>query len=406
MSDRKAGGAPLAGIKILDLTNVLAGPFCCYQLALLGADVIKVETPGSGDLARQLGADPALNRAKMGASFLAQNAGKRSLTVNLKHPKGRDLLLRLAKGADALVESFRPGVMARLKVGPEILRAANPRLVYCAISGFGQTGPLRERPAYDQIVQGFSGAMSITGDGKTAPLRVGYPVSDTTAGVTAAMAVAAALVRAARTGAGAFIDCSMLESTIATEAWVVSNYLIAGQTPEPMGNENRTAAPSGAFRTGDGLINIAANKQEHFEAVARVAGAPELIDDPRFKDREDRKTNRYALKEILEYALAAKSAAEWEALLNDAEVPAGRVLSVPQALAEPQVVERGFLRRFERVAGVGRDIAVVNGGFRLAGEPPTELAPPPTLGQHSDEILGALGLDEGEIAALRKEGAI
>jgi formyl-CoA transferase len=173
-----------------------------------------------------------------------------------------------------------------------------------------------------------------------------------------------------------------------------------------MGNENRTAAPSGAFRTGDGLINIAANKQEHFEAVARVAGAPELIDDPRFKDREDRKTNRYALKEILEKALAARSAGEWETLLNDAEVPAGRVLSVPQALAEPQVVERGFLRRFERVAGVGRDIAVVNSGFRLAGEPPTELAPPPTLGQHSDEILGELGLDAGEIAALRKEGAI
>ena len=189
MSDRDAAGPPLAGIRILDLTNVLAGPFCCYQLALLGADIVKVETPGSGDLARQLGADPALNRAKMGASFLAQNAGKRSLTINLKHPKGRDLLLRLVDGADALVESFRPGVMTRLHVGPDTLRAANPRLVYCAISGFGQTGPLRDRPAYDQIVQGLSGAMSITGDAAMAPLRVGYPVSDTTAGVTAAMAV-------------------------------------------------------------------------------------------------------------------------------------------------------------------------------------------------------------------------
>src|SRR5690606_9241444 len=201
----------LTGIRVLDLTNVLAGPFCAYQFALLGAEVIKVEVPGSGDLARQLGADAELNGRHMGASFLAQNGGKRSLTLNLKSPEGREVLLRLVKSADALIENFRPGVMDRLGVGYEALKAVNPRLVYCAISGFGQHGPMRHAPAYDQIVQGMSGVMSITGSEESAPLRVGYPMADTIGGITAAFAVASALVRQQRTGEGDFIDVSMLD---------------------------------------------------------------------------------------------------------------------------------------------------------------------------------------------------
>src|SRR6185436_4665847 len=221
----------LAGTRVLDMTNVLAGPFCCYQLALLGAEVIKVETPGTGDLARQLGADPELNRRGMGASFLAQNAGKRSITLNLKHVKARETFTRLVKTSDVMVENFRPGVMDRLELGYERLKDIKPNLIYCAISGFGQDGPLRLNPAYDQIIQGLSGVMSVTGDAQSAPLRVGYPVADTMGGITAAYAISAALFRRERTGEGEFIDVSMLESTLVAMGWVVSNWLIAGVRP-------------------------------------------------------------------------------------------------------------------------------------------------------------------------------
>src|SRR5262249_18084073 len=235
---------PLRNVRVLDLTNVLAGPFCCHQLAHLGADVIKVETPGTGDLARQLGADAELNRTFMGVSFLAQNAGKRSITVNLKRPRGKEVFRRLAGSAAVVAEIFRPGVMEPLGLGYAALRAEQPKLVYCAISGFGQDGPLRDLPAYDQIVQGMSGMMSITGAPETAPYRVGYPVADTIGGMTAAFAIAAALASRDRSE-GCFIDVSMLEAAIATMGWAVSNHLIAGRAPTPMGNENVTASPSG-----------------------------------------------------------------------------------------------------------------------------------------------------------------
>jgi CoA:oxalate CoA-transferase len=240
----------LEGVRVIDLTNVLAGPFCCYQLAQLGADVIKVEVPRSGDLARQLGADPELNQNLMGASFLAQNAGKRSLTINLKSSPGREVFHRLVATADVVVENFRPGVMDRLSLGYEALRKAKANLIYCAISGFGKDGPLKDNPAYDQIVQGLSGVMSVTGDKQSAPLRVGFPVADTIGGLTAAFAIAAALFRRTGSGQGEFIDVSMLEATLVTMGWAVSNWLIAGIRPEPMGNENMTASPSGTFKTG------------------------------------------------------------------------------------------------------------------------------------------------------------
>ena len=235
-------GGLLDGIRVLDLTNVLAGPFGAYQLALLGAEVIKVESPGAGDLARQLGADPALNKALMGASFLAQNAGKRSVTINLKTAAGRDVFRRLVGSADVVIENFRPGVMERLGLGYDALREIRPGLVYCAISGFGQDGPLRDNPAYDQIVQGLSGVMSVTGDAASAPLRVGYPVADTIGGLTAAFAIAAALVRRGRSGEGECIDVSMLEATLVTMGWQVSNWLIAGVRPQPLGNRRQPAA--------------------------------------------------------------------------------------------------------------------------------------------------------------------
>lgn len=397
--------APLAGVTVLDLTNVLAGPFACYQLACLGARVIKVESP-SGDLARRLGADPAYARAGMGISFLAANAGKESIALDLKHPRGREVFERLVARTDALVENFRPGVMARLGLAPERLRAIRPSLVVCAISGFGQSGPLAQRPAYDQIVQGLAGVMSVTGDERSAPLRVGYPVCDTIGGLTAAFAVAAALLRARTTGEGAFVDVAMLDATLATMGWVVSNYLNAGIEPRPLGNDNFTAAPSGAFRTGEGLLNIAANEQKQFEALLAVLGLSGLERDPRFADREARKRHRAELTALLEQRLAGRPAAEWEALLERAGVPAGRVLTVPEILAHPHAREGELLASFDDVPGTPRDVQVMRPGFRVDGRRPAPASRPPAPSEHRDALLAELGYDVQERAALLDAGAV
>jgi formyl-CoA transferase len=394
--------APLKGIRILDLTNVLAGPFCCHQLAHMGADVIKVETPGTGDLARQLGADPARNADLMGVSFLAQNPGKRSITLNLKSNSGNRILRELVQKADALVENFRPGVMARLNLDYDTLRQENPRLVYCAISGFGQDGPLAKLPAYDQIVQGMSGVMSITGDADTAPYRVGYPMADTIGGMTAAFAVAAVLANKAQ-DRGTFIDVSMLEAVIATMGWVVSNHLITGQAPTPNGNDNFTASPSGTFRTADGVMNIAANKQEQFEALCEIIGNPALVQDPRFADRKNRLANRPALTAELEAAFATAPTLDWVEKLTAQGVPAGPVWSVPEVLTHPQLADRGLLQTHR----VGHeDLQLVGIGAKLDGMALGVDSPPPTLGAHTNEILTELGYDNAQISALKKEGAI
>jgi crotonobetainyl-CoA:carnitine CoA-transferase CaiB-like acyl-CoA transferase len=404
-ADQRQAAAPLRGVRVLDLTNVLAGPFACHQLAHLGADVIKVESRGSGDLARELGADPQLNRAGMGVSFLAQNAGKRSITIDLKSTAGVAVFRRLLGTAQVLVENFRPGVMARLGLGFEDLRNDHPRLVYCAISGFGQDGPLRDVPAYDQIIQGMAGVMSITGAPDTAPYRVGYPIADTIGGLTAAFAIAAALADRSRAEA-VFIDVSMLEATLATMGWAVSNLLVAGRAPQPMGNDNVTASPSGTFRTADGLLNIAANKQAQFDALCRVVGADALATDARFAAREARLAHRAELQRELEIRLAAKPAAEWWPLLNDAGVPAGPVYTVQQALEQPQVAGRGMIAEFTDVAGVGRPVRVLRTGVKWNRRPPQVPTPPPTLGRHTDEVLAELGYAATEIAALKDARAV
>lgn len=394
---------PLEGIRVLDLTNVLAGPFCCHQLAHMGAEVIKVEAVKRGDLARNLGADPALNAAGMGVSFLAQNAGKKSVTLNMKHEAGKQMLIDLVKTADVLVENFRPGVMTRLGLDYERLKTEKPDLVYCAISGFGQDGPWVHRPAYDQIIQGASGAMSITGEPGGPPMRAGWPIADTMGGMTAAFAIAAALNANPR---GAFLDVSMLESLLASMGWIVSNYLIAGVEPVARANENMTSAPSGAFDTAKGLINIAANKDEQWALLARYIGREDLLANPDYRTREDRKNNRAALKAELEKTLKTRPARDWAKELNRIGVPAGAVLSVPDILAMPQIADRDFLAGFTAPDGVGRDIQLATTGVKLDGEALSVDAPPPRLGQDNDAIWGEMGLDAEEIAALREAGTI
>jgi len=396
---------PLSGIRVLDLSNVLAGPFCGYHLARLGAEVIKIENPKGGDLARRLGADPKMSERLQGLSFVAVNAGKQSIAIDLKSTDGKAIFLRLAATADVVLENFRPKVMERLGLSFATLAKHNPRLVYCAISGFGQTGPWAGRPAYDQIVQGLSGVMSVTGDARSAPLRTGFPISDTIAGLTAAFAIAAAMVEQRQTGRGRFIDVSLLESTIAAMGWVVSNHLNADVSPQPMGNENFTAAPSGTFRTATGPLNIAANEQKQYQTLCDLIGRPDLKSDPRFADRQTRKLHRGALTDELNRALAARPAEEWEAQFNAAGVPAGCVLEVAEILTEAQVVGRHFIETLPATRSDGEALRVTRPGFRLEEDFPPPLAPP-ALGADTLHWMTQLGYSEQETDQFVANGTI
>ncbi len=394
----------LSGLKVLDLTNVLSGPFATLHLALCGAEVIKVETPGSGDLARKLGNVPDLNKKLMGTSFLAQNSNKKSLTLNLKSEEGKEIFKKLAKKADVVVENFRPGVMERLGLSYKVLSEINPGIIYCAISGFGQTGPDAFKPAYDQIIQGLSGVMAINGDETLNPLRSGFPVCDTVGGLNAAFAILAALYYREKTGQGQFIDISMLDSIMPLMGWVAANLLIGGKHPVLMGNDNFTAAPSGTFATKDGNINIAANKQEQWEDMCDVLGVPELKEDPRFKERDTRKANRKALTPLLEAKLKEKDTAYWAETLNKKGIPSGEILSLADALAQPQVVHRNAIADVETPA-VGK-IKVFNLTAKFDKTDGNVDTPPPTLSQHTDEILTHLGYSADDIKNFKEKNII
>jgi len=394
----------LAGVRVLDLTNVLSGPFATLHLALLGAEVIKIENPVDGDLARKLGNVPELNDRLMGTSFLAQNANKKSVTLNLKEPEAKEIFLKLATTADVVVENFRPGVMERLGLSYAVLAAANPRLVYCAISGFGQTGPDALKPAYDQIIQGLSGIMAINGDERLNPLRCGFPVCDTVGGLNAAFAIMGALFHRERAGEGQYIDVALVDSIMPLMGWVAANLLIGHQQPQLLGNDNFTAAPSGTFATQDGAINIAANKQEQWEAVADELGVPELKRDPRFAKRDARKQNRRALTPLLEERLKLDTTEHWVVRLNDKGVPSGAILGLEDALGQAQVAHRGTVQTVF-AEGIG-ELKLLGLTAQFEKTPGGIESPPPRLSEHTEEILSSLGLTPDDIARLRKAGVV
>ena len=391
---------PLSGFRIIDVTNVLSGPFCSYQLGLLGADIIKVESP-DGDLARQLGANPDWNADKLGTSFLAQNAGKKSISIDLKSSRGKAVFQRLVSTADAVVENFRPGVMDRLGLGFDKCQEWSDPIVYCAISGFGQHGPMSGQPAYDQIIQGMSGVMDITGDPASPPYRVGYPIADTIGGLTAALAIASALHQKK----SQMIDVSMLESVLTTMGWVVSNWLMAAANPQRIGNENMTSAPSGTFRTQDGLINIAANQEKQWLALVDVCELYHLQGDPRYCSREARKKNRSQLNRDIEEVLGKKSTLDWVELFTENGIPSGPVLTVPEALQLPQVLGREFIVSMAH-ENPAKKIDLVTNGFLINGDRLKPESGVDQLGESSALILKSIGYSDFEIEHMIQNGVI
>jgi CoA:oxalate CoA-transferase len=391
----------LEGIRVLDLTNVLAGPFATMHLSLLGADVIKIENPVDGDLARKLGNVPKYNKELMGTSFLAQNANKKSLTLNMKAEEGKKIFFKLVHTADVLVENFRPGVMARLGFPYQKLQTINPKIIYCAISGFGQTGPDACKPAYDQIIQGLSGVMSINGNERLNPLRCGFPICDTVGGLNAAFAIMAALYYRERTGEGQFIDIALLDSIMPLMGWVAANLLIGEQQPLLLGNDNFTAAPSGTFRTKTGHINIAANQQQQWEDLVDTLGLPELKADPRFQERDTRKANRCLLTPILEKNLMQNTTAYWVEALNAKGIPAGEILSLNEALSSEQAQYREVIAEMEQ-PGIGK-IKVFNMTAKFSKTPGRIDAPVPRLSEHTESILTELGYSDEEMKVLKEK---
>lgn len=394
----------LENIRVLDLTNVLSGPFCTLHLALLGAEVIKIEIPDAGDLARKLGNYPKYNKELMGTSFLAQNANKKSLTLNLKHEEGKKIFLKLLETADVLVENFRPGVMARLGFSWETVEKINPRIVYCAISGFGQTGPDAHKPAYDQIIQGLSGVMDVNGDERLHPLRSGFPICDTVGGLNAAFAVMAALYYRERNGEGQFIDIALIDSIMPLMGWVVANLLIGGKPPTPMGNDNFTAAPSGTFQTKNGYINIAANQQKQWENLVDIIGLPELKTDSRFQERDTRKANRELLTPLLEEKLTQNTSEHWVEILNEKSIPTGEILDLEKALTSDQIKHREAVANV-KVNDIG-SIEIFNLSAKFSKTPASIDTPPPRLSANTEEILSELGYSKEDQLALKEKMVI
>jgi crotonobetainyl-CoA:carnitine CoA-transferase CaiB-like acyl-CoA transferase len=394
---------PFAGIRILDFTRYLAGPYGTYQLALLGADVVKIESH-EGDESRHLLVNREWADRKMASSFLAVNANKRSITLDLRKPAAIEIIKRLVRTADVVWENFRPGVMDRLGLGYDALAAINPRLIFCAVSGFGHTGPERTTAAFDGKLQAMSGIMSITGDPAGGPMRTGFAICDTIGGMTAALAVSSALYQRQQTGRGQFVDVAMLDAALAFIPGPVCEYTVAGIPQRQIGNGSVSRKPTASrFRAGDGYIVLAVLTEKQFANLMRTIGRADALDDPRFKDWRSRTDNEPALREIIETALAADEPKAWEARLTAADVPCATVWKIEEITQHPQLGHRDVMQTIDSRFGPMR---LVGAGFRLAHGSPGIEREPPTLGEHTEQILGEAGYGPTEIEKLRADRVI
>jgi crotonobetainyl-CoA:carnitine CoA-transferase CaiB-like acyl-CoA transferase len=395
---------PLAGVRVLECASVIAGPYCGYILTLLGAETIKIERPSEGDWMRRQGGDAALAATGMGSSFLSCNAGKRSVALNLKDPRGVAIARQIASRSDVMIENWRPGTAARLGIGFDDIKAVNPRIVYCSISGFGQDGPMSPRAAYDHIIQAVSGIMSVTGTPETAPSRTGPPLVDYLTGLSAAVAILAALRERDRTGEAQRVDVGMLDCAVAAMGSIVSAHVNGGVPAAPIGNGAASGAPaSGLFETSTSPVSIVANTEDQFAALCRVLGLPEILADSRFQDPATRKQNQDALRDSIAARLAERPAIEWEHALAEAGVPAGAVRSVPQLLDEGHVLERELFKRLP-LPETEREASIPAAGFKLNGARIAPERAPPTLGADNDAVLAELGYNASQRQALREDG--
>jgi formyl-CoA transferase len=391
----------LEGVTVLDLTRVLAGPYCSMMLGDMGADIIKVEPPGYGDESRHFG-PPFINGEA--SYYLSLNRNKRGMTLNLKSEEGCEVLRRLIARSDVLLENFRPGVLDRLGFSYEAVRAIRPDIVYCSISGFGTTGPMATRAAYDQILQGEGGLMSLTGPEDGAPHKVGVPIADLTAGMLASYIVVSALFHRLRTGEGQRIETSLLDGQVSLLSFQAASYFATGRIPHRKGNQHPTIAPYETFPTADGFVNVAIGNESFWSKFCRTLGLEVLEQDPRFRTNADRVGHRSELVPLIEERFRGESTASLLAALDREGIPCGVIATVDQVFENPQVKHLGLRKRIQHPrAG---EISVTAPPFRLDRTPPIIRRPPPMLGEHNEEVLASLGYSEQEIAGLRERGAL
>lgn len=394
---------PLEGVRVLDLSRVLAGPFCSMILADLGAEVVKVEMPGSGDDTRSWG--PPFIKGES-AYFLCVNRNKKSITLNLKKEKGKEILYELAKKCDVLLENFSPGVTERLGVDYEKICKVNPHLIYCSISGFGQTGPYRDRPAYDIIIQGMGGLMGITGEMDRPPVRIGVAVTDLGAGMYAAIAILSALIARGKTGEGQYVDVSLLDGTISWMTYMATNYFTTGKVPERTGSAHPNIVPYQCFEASDGkYLTLAVGNDRIWKSFCKALGLENLAEDPKFSENPKRVENREELIAELVKIFLTKTRDEWLEILSKNNVPSGPVYAMDEIFLDPQVLHRDMLVEIEhekigKLKQIGNPIKFSKTAGRIR-------VPPPLLGQHNREILqNLLKYSEDEINQLKKEGVI